>query len=232
MNPTKLNERINAAREEIESRGETLPGFWLSTAGTGALFLVICVLLIWPVSAHVRPSINRAAVCACCADEGEWYERTERVQTEQLALLDRLRFSPTAKKYMSPGEDNDLSEDYSLSHVRAGRSWQLKFRDDQGRTGTISFMIPVIAVTFGADLHDSPAGGVGPSLYKEWRFSGAARVAGIFRSVMSAPVQFRLILQGRGNHCENAEDYRHWTLQISSGHRSYTFYGSFNDPAT
>ncbi|OLE51859.1 MAG: hypothetical protein AUG51_20965 [Acidobacteria bacterium 13_1_20CM_3_53_8] len=180
----------------------------------------------------MSPTATVTPLCACCADEGEWYERTERVQTEQRALLDRLRFSPKAKKYMSPGEDNDLSEDYSLSHVRAGRSWQLKFRDDQGRTGTISFMIPVTAVTFGADLHDSPAGGVGPSLYKEWRFSGAARVAGIFRSVMSGPVQFRLILQGRGNHCENAEDYRHWTLQISSGHSSHTFYGSLNDPAT
>jgi hypothetical protein len=142
-----------------------------------------------------------------------------------------VRFSPEAKKYLGPTEDNDLSENYSLSQTRDGRNWQLKFRDEQGRTGFISFAIPGTAVSFGADLHDAPPGGLGPALYKEWRFSGAVRVAGIFKREMSGPARFRLILQGRGNRCEEAEDYKHWTLQISGGPASYAFYGSLNEPA-
>jgi len=226
----KSDERASAAREEIESFSKVVRWFRLSATGAGALLLVACVFLIRPASAHVSPTINRAPVCACCADEGEWYERTERVQTEQLAQLERVRFSPSAKRYLSPADESDLSEDYSLSHTRAGRAWQLKFRDEQGRTAIISFMIPGTAVSFGADMHDQPPGGLGPTLYKEWRFSGAARITGIFKKGLSGPARFRLILQGSGNRCEGAEDYKHWTLQISGARASYTFYGSLNDP--
>jgi len=34
-----------------------------------------------------------------------------------------------------------------------------------------------------------------------------------------------LIFQGRGNRCDNAEDFTHWRLEISGKKTSYAFFG-------
>lgn len=176
----------------------------------------------------VGPKDGAPPVCACCADEGEWYETNERLRDADFVLLEDVRFAPEAKRYQSPADESDLGADYSLTHTRSGRSWQLRFRDERGSTGVVSFRLPLTAVRFGADLRDAPPGGVGPSLYKEWRFGGAAAVSGLFAKGFRGPARFLLILQGRGNHCEDALHYKHWTLQLKSGRASQTFYGSFS----
>lgn len=155
-------------------RGLLWPG---RSCGAGLIALVALIIIIfWPVKAGVRRTMGKPVVCACCAEEGEWYERSERITETQLHEFNRVRFSTTASTYQSPADDTELSLNYTLAHSRNGRRWELRFRDERGKTGTLSFMLPATAIAYGADVQDRPAGGVGPSLYKEWRFNGAARV--------------------------------------------------------
>ena len=193
--------------------------------------IAAAMILIWPARAHLNSTLVEPTVCACCSEEGEWYERRERVESVQLVQLDRMRFSPTAHTYMSPAEDYEFASSYSLSQTRKGRRWQLKLRDDKGKAGTISFTIPARLTSFGADLHEqSERDGLGPLLYKEMRLTGAAEVTGILRQGINGPVQFRLILQGRGRGCTEAEDFKNWTLQITGARVSHAFYGSLDKP--
>jgi hypothetical protein len=195
-----------------------------------ASLLALAVFLIWPARAEVNTPVADPLACACCADEGEWYEVRERVDDSQRAELERLRFSATANSFETAASDGEFASTYTLTQRRNGLRWELRFRDEQGKTGTLSFTLPPTLVSFGTDLHDSPAGGVGPALYKEWRFTGAAQVTGIFKRGKAGATQFRLILQGRGNRCPLMEDFKHWTLQLNSGRTSYAFYGTLNNP--
>lgn len=206
----------------------------LSSVGMSCVMVLIALcasLLFGAVKALDNAHATKPLVCACCSEEGEWYQRAGRVDGAQLVQLDRVRFSSTASTYLPPASDEvNLSQSYTLSHVREGRRWRLRFRDEHGKTGTISFVIPPSAVFFGADLYDQPPGGLGPALYKEWRFSGAAQVTGILRQNGKGSVRFHLILQGRGRGCTEAEDFKNWTLRLSGARVAYAFYGSLDNP--
>jgi hypothetical protein len=185
-------------------------------------------LLIRPVEARDDNNVpvEGRPLCACCADDGEWYETAQRISDSQFDALANLRFSAVANRYQSPADESDLAAAYSLSLRRAGRRWELRLRDEQGKSGTLSFTIPTSAVSFGSDMGEAEPGSAGPILYKEWRVSGTARVTGIFKRGMTGAQRFRLILQGRGNHCTDVGDYKHWKLQIYGGRVSHAFYGT------
>jgi len=202
----------------------------LRPAQVGLGLLALAVFLIWPARADVSTPVGEPLVCACCSEEGEWYEMRQPLDSSQRAELERMRFSATANTYQTAADDSELATSYALTQRRSGLRWELRFRDEQGKTGTLSFTLPMSMISFGTDLHDSPPGGTGPSLYKEWRFSGAAQVTGIFKKGTTRPTQYRLILQGRGNRCPMMEDFQNWTLQLTSGRVSYSFYGSMSKP--
>lgn len=217
-----------------EERGKSIVygmrGLALSRASLVLIVAALFALLLWPVKAGVAAQPGgTVAACACCADDGEWYERTERLESFHLSELERLRFAATASRMESPSDDGKFSSTFSLSHRRSGRRWELTFRDEQGKTGTLSFTLPPSAVIFGTDLREYPPGSAGPILYKEWRFSGVARATGIFKSGAGAS-RFRLILQGRGNNCMAMEDFKHWSLQLSGGRDAHAFYGTLDSP--
>ncbi len=191
------------------------------------ILTALATLLIWPAKGRVNPPAFGPTACACCADEGAWYQRTEKTNFDE---LERVRFATAVKTYEPPGSEGELSSTYVLSHTRAGRRWQLRFRDERGKTGTLSFALPPSAVNYGADMHDGSDRGLGPVLYKEWRLSGPAQVTGDFKRVMKGAARFLLIFQGKGNNCTEAQDFKNWTLQLSGAGDSYTFYGSLNNP--
>jgi hypothetical protein len=201
-------------------------------AGLATVLAALFVLLIWPVEARVArpaPTTEPVAVCACCADDGEWYETTERLDSSHNSELERVRFSATANRLESAADEDDLASTFTLSHRRTGRRWELRFRDQAGKTGTLTFTLPASATFFGTDMREMPPGSAGPILYKELRLSGAAQATGIFKSG-AGPQRFRLIFQGRGNNCPAAEDFKHWTLQLSGGRRTLSFYGTMETP--
>lgn len=206
------------------------PGPILRPAQVGLCLLALAVFLIWPARADVSTPASEPLVCACCADEGEWYETRQPLDDSQRAELERLRFPATVNTFQTAADDGELASTYALTQRRNGLRWELRFRDEQGKTGTLSFTLPATMVSFGTDLYDSPPGGTGPALYKEWRFTGTAQVTGIFKKGAARATQYRLILQGRGNRCPLMEDFQHWTLQLTSGRVSYSFYGALGKP--
>ena len=186
----------------------------------------LAALLIRHVKARDSMPIAGPLACACCADDGEWYEMTERISAAQFDALANLKFSAVANRYSTPADEGELADAYSLSLRREGRRWEMRFRDEQGKTGALAFTLPLTAVSFGTDLREAEPGSAGPILYKEFRLGGAAQVTGIFKRGMTGAKRFRLILQGRGNNCTDVGDYKHWKLQVYGGSFAYSFYGS------
>src|SRR5687768_15602821 len=157
-------------------------------------------------TSRVATSKNAAAqpmFCACCADDGEWYQRAERLTADMRKEISRVNFSEVTNG-MSGVENAPFSEGkFELTRSSDMRHWQLKYVGSQGKSGSLSLPIPLRLVNFGADVHDGQqGGGGGPLLYKEWRFDGSATGAGVFKSWKGA--KFRLVFQGRGNHCTQA----------------------------
>ncbi|HEX5704681.1 MAG TPA: hypothetical protein VFX97_15885 [Pyrinomonadaceae bacterium] len=172
---------------------------------------------------------NKAAAppmfCACCADDGEWYQRAERLTAEMRKEINRVNFSE-AKNGMSGSEDAPFSDgEFELTRSNDMRHWQLKYVGAQEKSGSLTLPIPLRLVNFGADVHDGQqGGGGGPLLYKEWRFDGSATGTGVFKTWRGA--KFRLVLQGRGNHCTQAEDFKHWNLSVNHRSTSLSVYGA------
>jgi hypothetical protein len=194
------------------------------------LFLLSGIALVWPARVSLA--------CACCANEGQWFLTDASVGGQEVGELNRLRFSKTASTFQSEAGLDGIqgishpADTYTLTQTRNGRRWSFRFQDQQGHLGTLYINIPASATSYGADLHDgSQAGAGGPLLYKEWRASAKGlRGTGIFQRGITSDARFRLVFQGRGNSCENVEDYKHWRLEVSGRRAQYTLYGTF-DPA-
>ena len=172
-----------------------------------------------------KDAAARPMFCACCADEGEWYQRAERITADMRKEINRVGFSD-ATNGMSGMEDGPFSDGkFELTRSNDMPRWHLKYVGAQGKSGSLSLPIPVRLVNFGADVHDGQqGGGGGPLLYKEWRFDGSATGTGVFKTWRSA--KFRLVLQGRGNHCTQAEDFKHWNLSVNHRSTSLSVYGA------
>jgi hypothetical protein len=205
-----------------------------------SFLILIIVLSVMPSGAvATKPSAaaTSSALCACCANTGDWYETTGRLQDYEMAELRRVRFGAPAKVYTHEGMDGapkGIGADYlsfELSSLTSPRGLiTLKFTGERGETGSLVLIMPKVATSFGTDMHDMPDGSAGPILYKEWRFDGPASGSGIFRKGAGRGTRFSLILQGRGNNCLSAEDFRNWRLDIKGPRASYAFYGALADP--
>ena len=178
-----------------------------------------------------------AWACACCSSEGGYYVGSGRPSEYELSIVRRIRFGRTARLYSTEAGPEEsakglarVAESYALGGSLVGGVWKLSFRDGN-QAGTLSLPLPARMTTYAADIHDgqtSPGGG--PLLYKEWRFEGRVSGTGLFRAGIVAPTKYLLVLQGRGNGCQNAEDFKHWRLQISGRKAEYAFYGELADP--
>jgi len=199
---------------------------WLVATPLRSILVVLTVLAAPPA----------ALACACCAERGAWFQAVERLGTHERAELNRVRFAREARLYLTAAGFAAVrgitrpAARYTISRsVRAGR-WTLAFRDARGGAGTLSFAVPPRGESFGVDPRDgrSHPGG-GPLLYKEWRLSGAASATGSFSP--RGGLRFRLVLQGRGNVCLAAEQFRHWRLEVTGPDVRYAFYGALQPPA-
>lgn len=180
---------------------------------------------------------GRAWACACCSNTGFYYVGTAKPREYELGLLRRMRLGGTAYLFLSEAglEENakglaHRAEHYSVSGSLVGNAWRLSFREG-GHSGTLSLPLPAKMSSYSADIHDGQtSGGGGPLLYKEWRFEGPVSGTGFFRAGLVAPTTYSLVLQGRGNGCDNAEDFTHWRLQIKGRKADYAFYGELSEP--
>jgi hypothetical protein len=177
-----------------------------------------------------------AYACACCANRGDHTQQTARIAQFELLELIRLRFGTAGHLRTTPGFPADIkglrpvATRYRLSQARHARIFVLTFRDARGNKGTLGFVLPERATRLAVDLQDGRrSDGGGPLLYREWRLDGKITTTGIFAGAGSP--RFRLVLQGRGNACMNAGDFRSWILQVTGPKAAFTFYGAFGRPA-
>ncbi|MGB3206765.1 MAG: hypothetical protein WBB28_17405 [Crinalium sp.] len=178
---------------------------------------------------------GKSLACACCAEVGQWYERSSSINNYELSQIQSLKFSPEAQLYLTvPGFDvikglSSNSQKYTVSQSKNQRLWNLKFKDELGKTGNLTFKIPTKATFFATDAATrSPRDSNNePILYKEMRMEGQVSGNGIFAKGMGNDTKFRLVVQGKGNQCLNTEDFATWNLQIFGSRASYSFYGKF-----
>lgn len=167
--------------------------------------------------------------CACCANAGEWSQTTQAISNFEFKEISSLRFGNSAKLYTTArGESDGIasnSSKFGLSLTKKQRVWNFAFKDDKGKTGTLSITIPQRGVQFKTDLYDTK--NTDPLLYKELRLEGNVTGTGIFAQGMTRDAKYRLVLQGRGGSCFNAGDFKTWNLQVFGSKANFAFYSPF-----
>lgn len=193
------------------------------------LLLVVLGLLLLPTPVWA---------CACCSETGYYFTGFDKVSAYELGLLKQMRFRGTANLFLTEAGLEEgakglshQAESYSLEGSLVGNVWKLTFRDGN-KSGTLNLPLPARMSSYKADIHDGQtSGGGGPLLYKEWRFEGLVKGTGLFQAGINAQTKYFLVLQGRGNGCDKAEDFTHWRLKITGRNADYAFYGKLGDPA-
>lgn len=173
-----------------------------------------------------------AYACACCANGGDYLLVTEGVKQFELNELVRLRFGPVANLRATPAYPADVrgitprALTYKVTQFRHARIFVLTLRAPNGKKGTVSFVLADRATKLQEDVQDgrrSPGGG--PLLYREWTLRGT-----LSGTAVSGSPRYTLVLQGRGNACMNAADFKSWILRASGPKANFTLYGKFAKP--
>ncbi len=176
-------------------------------------------------------SVIDLQACACCSDPGEYRLATNQPVGEyERTQLGGMKFASAAQLYLTDaGEDevkglSSIFQQNAVTGVVEAKQWRLTFKTEEGKTGVLTLPRPRTMTAFAVDIHDEEEGEA-PRLYKEWRFEGSARGDGIFQAGFAAPARYILVFQGRGNRCDNGEDFTHWRLEVSGKKASYAFFG-------
>ena len=191
---------------------------------------------------------NNIFACACCAEPGTYSIWTGKADGYYLDVVGGIKFDQKSYLYMTEaGFDSikglsEIRKDYNsdswtassgnfdLTGSYAAKSWKLNFKTPTGKTGTLSLPIPLQMLTFKVDIHDGKnGGGGGPLLYKEFRFKGnVGSGSGFFQKGIVKPTTYFLVFKGRGNGCDNSEDFTHWYLEIRGKNAKYEFFGKLS----
>ena len=159
-----------------------------------------------------------ALAAACDTREGQRTASIEKLDQARRSELGKLRFSPTANLYVGATAPSSVqgianaSANYAVIVTQQDDSVQFAFRDKNGRYGTLALLKPDSIFIFEVDPRDSRRGRAPIKLYKEWRVTASAEGKGIFSDGISPTQQLTLIVQGRGNGCTTAADFKAWTL--------------------
>jgi hypothetical protein len=202
------------------------------------LFVFVALGVIFP---------SNTMACACCAEPGTYMIWTGKASEYELGLLGEMTFDNKAALFMTEaGFDGmkgleSIEKDYeseswtaspgefNLANSFAAKTWKFNFKTPTGKLGILTLPMPLQMLQFKVDIHDNSDTGLGPILYKEWRFKGTVTSGtGIFKSSIIRPTSYFLVFQGRGNGCDNAEDFTHWRLEVTGRKADYAFFGKLN----
>ena len=157
---------------------------------------------------------GQAFACACCTDSGQRFEATGNLEGYERDELARISFAASARLFVDPGFpdtvegiSNPSDQNYKLKVTQTARQLVFAFADAAGTPGSVTFPLPKRFTRFEVDPRapDQAEGGNGPTLYKEWRFQGVAKLGGNL-AARGVWANSRLILHGRGNGCTSAAD--------------------------
>jgi hypothetical protein len=180
-------------------------------------------------------NVRQALACACCANPGYRREETSQLTAYERAELQRVGFSSRVRVYQTESDEPipgiaGPTRDFTLSSSLSGATltWKLTGAPGKGQ-GTITLTLPAKVERFYVDTHDGPAD-QDPVLYKEWRFSTKISASGDFKPGMAKGTTAKLILHGRGNVCDDATMFSHWTLVVKGPKADYTLFGALAKP--
>jgi hypothetical protein len=178
-----------------------------------------------------------AYACACCTNAGQRYVGMEKLDGFRRGEIDQVRFGPVAHLFAGEADADSIkgiatpSLRYDLSVTQRPDRWVLSLRDASGRSGTLTLALPRSISVFEVDpRRGEREGGLGPTLYKEWRLTAPAAGTGVFAPGAGKGQLVTLILQGHGNSCPTAADFTHWTLVVSGPAAQYHLYGDLAQP--
>src|SRR5882724_1830084 len=193
------------------------------------IFVAIVTLLLPP---------SRIWACACCAHPGEYQMEFVKPDEFKLGEMKRIRFGTKADLWTGEADAEVAAkglahpaDTYSLSGSLVGNVWKLTFRNGD-ESGMLNLQLPAKMLRYAADIHDgrTKPGYPEPVLYNEWRFEGEVNGTGVFKAGITARTKYFLVLQGRGNSCDAAENFTHWQLKITGNKADYSFYGELGAP--
>src|SRR5918996_2990028 len=200
----------------------------MSSSSSFCHTVTLITALLFCVSAETRG-------CACCSDQGTYsVEPREPLTGFTLDQIKGMEFASTAQLFSVDGPDLEeqikglasISENYVISLVKEPKHWRLAFRTEDGKSGELILALPSTVAKFAVDIHNGETNRAGePRLYKEWRLEGRATGKEMFKESFAAPARYSLVFQGRGNRCDNADDFTHWRLEISGKKIAYAFFG-------
>ena len=172
-----------------------------------------------------------ALAAACDTYEGQRTASIEKLDQPRHNELAKLRFSPNANLYVGAASPSSVqgianaSTSYAVVVTQQDDNVQFAFRDKGGRYGTLTLLKPDSIFIFEVDPRDPQRGHAPVKLYKEWRLTASAEGKGIFSDGISPTQQLTLIVQGRGNGCTTAADFKAWTLVMQGPTANYQFFG-------
>ena len=200
----------------------------LKTRLFAAISLVVITLMV----------SGSALACACCAEHGYRSLRVETLDSYTLGLLKDMNMDETAELYTDAsgfesirglselGKEYNAGEADKLDLVDSflNNTWKITIKSPAGKTGTLVLPRPAKATVYKADQFENPTGEA--TLYKEFIFNGTVRSgSGMFKSGIVKPTTYTLVFQGKGNMCDNAEDFTHWRLELNGAKADYAFFG-------
>jgi hypothetical protein len=200
------------------------------------IFAVVCLFVL----------SNNALACACCAEPGTYSIWTGKPADYTLEILSDIKFDTNATLYMTEAGFESIKGlgaiqaeyegkswtaqggKFDLVNQFTNKTWKFTLKTPSGKTGTLSLPMPSQMIQFKVDIHDTPED-LNTQLYKEFRFKGNVQSGtGFFASSIVRPTTYFLVFQGRGNGCDNAEDFSHWMLEINGKKARYQFNGKLS----
>lgn len=185
--------------------------------------------LVLAISIMTGP--RAALACACCTNAGQRNVGTVALDSGKQQQIESLRFAGKAKLYTGEADVESVSGivtpsgSYGMTAAWRDNRLVFSFRDDKGRTGTLTLTRPASIAVFEVDPRGSPDSGQGPSLYKEWKLSSPSAATGVFAPGGGPRQILTLVLQGHGNSCTDAGDFSHWTLVVQGPKANYMLFG-------
>lgn len=177
--------------------------------------------------------------CACCGEKDQYIVSQDEVTDYQKEyLFAKLNFEKTVGHCYVMTEDitglgkGDNSAVYaSFNSVDAQykkNNWVFSFGTKDGKKGSLILPLPDSVRASHIDIHEPQQKGE-IVLYKDLIFKNEVVAGtGIFSAGFSKPVFYKMVIQGRGNNCDNPEDFKHWRLDIEGENARYSFCGTFH----
>src|ERR1700738_2821840 len=116
----------------------------------------------WPLVTRMAalPSLatwQDALACACCSSTGKRTDIVTKLDTNRVEQLGQLRFDPAATLFLGEADPESVkgiatpSEKYQLQAAWQGNRLGFSFRDNAGRSGTLSLTRPATIAIFHVD---------------------------------------------------------------------------------